>query len=121
MPTLFDSLRPPAPRPVREPPSALARMAAWLRKAVLSSASTNDLPDSAFAIIEPGGVKDASGKTLPRSLRHLPYRHADGSVDPAHLRNALARVNQTAVSAELRARGKAKLDAAARRAGIGDH
>jgi cation transport regulator ChaB len=54
-----------------------------------SSASINDLPDSAFAYIEAGGKKDAGGKTIPRSKRHFPVH------DAAHARNALARANQS--------------------------
>jgi hypothetical protein len=70
-------------------------------KAVWSTAFINDLPDAAFAWIEPGGKKDSSGKTTPRSLRHLPHHNAsvkspteNGSVDKPHLRAALSRVNQ---------------------------
>src|SRR2546430_13682292 len=33
------------------------------QRAEMAVASINDLPDSAFAYIEPGGRKDASGKT----------------------------------------------------------
>ena len=51
----------------------------------------NDLPDSAFALIEPGGEKDEEGKTVPRTLRHLPHHKPDGSIDLPHLRNAMAR------------------------------
>jgi len=58
------------------------------RLAELSSASQNDLPDSAFAYIEPGGEKDADGKTTPRSLRHYPVQ------DKAHADNAAARAAQ---------------------------
>jgi HK97 family phage prohead protease len=57
--------------------------------AELSSAAVNDLPDSAFAYIEPGGTKDASGKTTPRSLRHFPVH------DKAHAANALSRAPQS--------------------------
>lgn len=57
--------------------------------AELSSAEMNNLPDSAFAYIEPGGKKDSGGKTTPRSLRHFPIH------DPAHVRNALARAPQS--------------------------
>lgn len=53
----------------------------------------NDLPDSAFAFIEKGGKKDEEGKTVPRSLRHLPYRNERGDIDLPHLRNAIARVS----------------------------
>ncbi len=55
---------------------------------------TNNLPDSAFLFIGPGGEKDDEGKTTPRSLRHLPYRNENGDIDAEHLRNALARLDQ---------------------------
>jgi hypothetical protein len=58
-------------------------------KALLSSKEQNDLPDSDFAYIEPGGEKDEDGKTKPRSLRHFPIQ------DAAHTRNALARAPQS--------------------------
>jgi HK97 family phage prohead protease len=58
-------------------------------RAAMSAADQNDLPDDAFAFIEPGGTKDASGKTTPRSLRHFPVH------DAAHVRNALARAPQS--------------------------
>jgi hypothetical protein len=57
-------------------------------RAKLSSAAMNDLPDSAFAYIEPGG-KVVDGKTEPRSLRHFPIH------DEAHIRNALSRAPQS--------------------------
>lgn len=60
-----------------------------LDKAAMATADVNDLPDSAFAYIEPGGTKDSSGKTKPRSLRHFPIQ------DAAHVRNALARAPQS--------------------------
>ena len=56
-------------------------------RAQLSAAEINDLPDSAFAYIEPGGKKDDEGKTTPRSLRHYPVH------DEAHAENALARAD----------------------------
>ena len=59
-------------------------------RAQLSTAEINGLPDSAFAYIEPGGTKDSSGKTVPRSKRHYPVH------DAAHVRNALARIAQGA-------------------------
>lgn len=55
--------------------------------------STADLPDSCFLFVEPG-EKDEEGKTTPRSLRHLPYKDANGKIDLPHLRNAIARANQ---------------------------
>ena len=58
------------------------------------AAFINDLPDSAFAIIGAGGEKDDQGKTVPRTLRHLPHHNAEGGLDLPHLRNALARMNQ---------------------------
>lgn len=58
-------------------------------RADMSTAAINDLPDSAFAYIEPGGTKDSEGKTTPRSLRHFPIH------DAAHVRNALARAPQS--------------------------
>jgi HK97 family phage prohead protease len=54
----------------------------------------NDLPDTAFLLIAPGGHKDAEGKTLPRSLRYFPVRDASGGVDAIHVRNALSRIPQ---------------------------
>jgi hypothetical protein len=89
-----------------------------LDKAERSAAGTNDLPDSAFAYVESGGSKDADGKTVPRSLRHLPYRTASGAIDKPHLRNALARLSQTDIPASAKASAKKKLTAAARSAGI---
>lgn len=66
-------------------------------KAVWSTAYVNNLPDSAFLYIEPGGEKDSDGRTTPRSLRHFPVRDANGNVDQAHVRNALARIPQSNV------------------------
>ena len=59
--------------------------------AVWTAAYINDLPNSSFAYIEAGGKKNGEGKTVPRSLRHLPYKDAGGKVDLPHLRNAIAR------------------------------
>jgi HK97 family phage prohead protease len=57
--------------------------------AVLDSAARDNLPDSAFGYIEPGGKK-VNGKTVPGKLRHFPLH------DAAHVRNALARAAQGA-------------------------
>lgn len=54
----------------------------------------NDLPDSAFLYIEAGGKRDSEGKIKPRSLRHFPYKDADGKVDRAHILNAISRIPQ---------------------------
>lgn len=62
---------------------------AAVRKAEKSTASMNDAPDEDFAYIEPGGTKDESGKTTPRSKRHFYIGDAD------HVRNALARASQS--------------------------
>jgi hypothetical protein len=80
-------------------------------KATWTAAAINDLPDSAFLYIEPGGKKDEDGKTVPRSLRHFPVRGPDGKVDLPHLRNAIARIPQADIPADL----KDKLQARARR------
>jgi hypothetical protein len=76
--------------------------------AELTRKSINDLPDSAFAYIEPGGKKDESGKTTPRSLRHFPIH------DEAHVRNALARAPQSPFGPK----ALPKIRAAAKRFGI---
>ena len=84
------------------------------------TAYIDDLPDKSFAYVEGGGEKDAQGKTVPRTLRHLPYRNADGSVNLAHLRNALARLDQTSLSPEAKAQARKALESAAQETGIGD-
>lgn len=83
------------------------------------TAYINDLPDSAFAYIKPGGDKDEGGKTVPRSLRFLPYRNNAGGVDLPHLRNALARLPQTSLSPEEKQKAQGVLDEAAKAAGVG--
>lgn len=60
------------------------------QRAQMATADINDLPDSDFAYIEPGGSKDSSGKTVPRSKRHFPIH------DKAHADNAAARIAQGA-------------------------
>ncbi|MFQ5843075.1 MAG: ComEA family DNA-binding protein, partial [Thermodesulfobacteriota bacterium] len=60
-------------------PSAL-RAEKWSRRYI------NALPDSAFASIE----MRSDGKRV----RHLPHHDHTGKIDPPHLWNALARVNQ---------------------------
>ena len=85
--------QPPARR-TQIPPHyrATTRMTAnekWTR------AYVNRLPDSAFLHVEHGGQKDAQGKTVPRSLRHFPYKDLQGHVNEAHLNNALSRIPQS--------------------------
>jgi len=73
----------------------------------------NDLPDSAFAVIEPAYK---SGKTEDKRARHLPFKNKEGKVDLPHLRNAFARVNQikpitdSITATELRKRAKITLE-----------
>jgi hypothetical protein len=64
-------------------------------KAVWSTKKVNGFPDSSFLHVLPGGEKNGSGKTVPRSLRMFPYKDASGKVDLPHLRNALARIPQS--------------------------
>lgn len=97
----------------------------WVRfkdvaKAVWSPSYISSLPDSAFAYIEPGGHKE-DGRTVPRSLRHLPYKSAQGDIDLPHLRNALARLPQTDLSDAAKAQARKKLEAAAKQAKIGEY
>lgn len=89
------------------------------QKAVWTDAMMNDLPDSSFLYVEDGGVKDSSGRTVPRAKRHFPYKDADGKVDLPHLRNAIARIPQAradgldaAKKAQLQARARMLLDKA---------
>lgn len=63
-----------------------------LSKAVWSTADQDDLPDSCFAYIEPGG-KVEDGKTVPRSKRHYPIKGPDGKYDRAHVANAASRAS----------------------------
>ena len=90
-----------------------------LEFAVWDTAFINNLPDSSFAVISPGGSKDNGGKTVPRSLRHLPYKDTSGKVDLPHLRNALARLAQTNISSNLKSEARQKLESAAKSAGVG--
>ncbi|HET9893241.1 MAG TPA: hypothetical protein VFQ42_22375 [Mycobacterium sp.] len=73
-------------------------------KGVLSAADKDTLPDSAFLYIESGGKKDADGKTTPRSLRHFPYRDSSGKIDIPHLRDAIGRIPQSSLPADVRDR-----------------
>src|SRR5262252_2174156 len=73
-----------------------------LERAVWTTAYINDLPDSSFLYVAPGGSKDSDGKTTPRSLRSFPYKDANGSVDLPHLRNALSRIPQSNLPASVK-------------------
>jgi hypothetical protein len=83
-----------------------------LKEAEWDAEYINNLPDSSFAFIEEGGEKDEDGKTKPRSLRHLPFKDAEGNINKAHLNNALGRLAQTDLSDEAKAAAKKKLCAA---------
>lgn len=83
-----------------------------------STASMNDLPDSAFAIILGGGKKDSEGKTTPRSLRKLPHHDPDGGVNPDGVRAALRREPSANMSAEEHATALGHLRRHARKLGI---
>lgn len=85
-------------------------------RAQWTTAFINDLADSAFAYIEPGGEKDDDGKTTPRSLRHFPHHGADGKIDLPHLRNALSRAPQSPFGDK----AMPHLNAHAKAEGIGD-
>jgi len=84
------------------------RSALDTQRAAITTASQNDLPDDAFAYIEPGGKKDSSGRTVPRSLRHFPVH------DAAHTRDALSRAPQSPFGD----RAMPKIRAAAKKFGI---
>jgi HK97 family phage prohead protease len=91
------------------------RMLAQMTRDTWTTAYVNDLPDSAFLLIGPGGHKDADGKTLPRSLRYFPVRNAAGDVDEPHVANALARIPQAStLSASQRENAMAKAKALAK-------
>jgi len=83
--------------------------AATIQEAEWTTEYINDLPDSAFALVSKGGEKDAQGKTVPRNLRYLPHHDAQGSLNLAHLRNALARLPQTDLTSEERVEAKRHL------------
>lgn len=81
--------------------------------APMRSKTRTGLPDSAFAIVE-----TVNGK----KVRKLPHHDSAGKLDLAHLRNALARVNQVSgVSSAAKSRARSHLVAHARSAGVGEH
>jgi len=77
---------------IKEVKEAIIKEREW------DTAFINDLPDAAFAVIEPAYQR---GETKDKRCRHLPHHGPDvknpnehESVDLPHLRNALARMNQ---------------------------
>lgn len=71
-------------------------------KAVWTTADIDNLPNSSFLYIEPGGTPDKEGKTTPRSLRHFPYRDENNKIDIDHLRDAISRIPQSSLPVTLR-------------------
>jgi len=85
--------------------------------AVWDTAFINDLPDAAFAIILPGGEKDDTGKTKPRTLRKLPHHNKnvknpneDSTIDYAHLINAIQRLPQTNMPSDAKEKARKHLE-----------
>jgi HK97 family phage prohead protease len=86
------------------------------RRAEWTAAYISNLPDSSFAYIEPGGSKDADGKTTPRSKRHFPIKDANGKCDAPHVSNALSRAPQSPFGDK----AMPKIKACAKALGIGE-
>lgn len=84
-------------------PAKGGQMTLELTRAQWDTAYIDNLPDSAFLYVEPGGKKDGDGKTVPRSLRHFPVRDAEGDPDPAHIRDALSRIPQSNLPSSVKA------------------
>jgi hypothetical protein len=76
-----------------------------------TDAEINALPDSAFAVIAPGGKKDKGGKTSPRTLRYFPHHNPNGAVDKAHVDNAASRIPKSSLDSELKAKAEAHIEA----------
>ena len=79
----------------------LAAVLAVLHKNEWSTSYINNLQDTSFLYIEPGGTRDEEGKTKPRALRHFPYRDKSGAVDEAHLRNAIAQAPKASLARDV--------------------
>jgi hypothetical protein len=88
-----------------------------LTERIWSQKYINNLPDSSFAYVEEG-EKDETGRTVPRTKRHLPFKDAQGRIDLPHLRNALARLPQTNLSDIAKTTARKVLCAAARKVGL---
>lgn len=104
MATLLRRLRLKRVSLVDSPANEAARVV--LFKSELGSESRSDLTDGDFAAV----WTDADG----RKQRKLPIH------DAAHVRNALARWNQTDLPADVKSKARAKLEAKAKELGIGD-
>ena len=84
-----------------------------------STSYVNDLPDSAFAYIAPGGNKDADGKTTPRSKRYFPHHDATGKVDKSHVDNAAARIPDSSLATAAKDKAEAHIEAHQKK--LGEH
>jgi len=85
----------------------------WTRRYI------SDLPDDAFAVILPGGKKDEGGKTVPRTLRKFPHHDSNGRLDPAHVRNANARIPQSDMTVEQKEQAMRHMARHKKQTGIG--
>jgi len=105
-----DSASPTPPKGLDEPSRVVGEEGMSFEERVWTRAYINDLPDAAFAVVLPGGKKDETGKTVPRSLRKFPHHRSDGTIDIPHLRNANARVSQSKIPDEYKRKAKEHLD-----------
>lgn len=87
-------------------------------KAQWTTAYMNDLPDSSFLYIEPGGTKDADGKTTPRDKRHFPVKDKQGNIDKPHLKDSLGRIPQSTLPADVKEKCLSKAQDLAKKNGI---
>src|SRR5882672_379988 len=76
-----------------------------MAEGTIGGTKISDLPRSSFAYCEPNG-----------GTCHFPIRGKDGKADAAHVRNALARLDQSPFGPKARA----KVEAAAKELGIGE-
>ena len=77
----------------------------------LTTEERNNLPDSEFAYIKPGGKK-VDGKTEPRSLRMFPINDAD------HVRSALSYLDRADISEEAKKIALKNIKKAAKKFGV---
>lgn len=85
-------LKPNRPRRRRQ-----ARVRRYSANARWSTKYQNQMPDSHFAYVEPGGRKVRTKRgtfTIPKSKRKLPYVNLQGRVDRSHVLNAISRLGQ---------------------------
>ncbi len=83
--------------PNRRRRSSQRRRRSYAANARWSTKYKNQLPDSHFAYVEPGGRKVRTKRgtfTIPKDKRKLPYVNLQGNVDKSHLLNAISRAGQ---------------------------